>query len=49
VYAEADRQRLIRRHQIGNAICQLFKARAMVTIFREWRRSDPFGLFEVPR
>jgi aminoglycoside 3-N-acetyltransferase len=49
VYAEADRQGLIRQHQIGNATCQLFKARAMVTIYREWRRSDPFGLFEVPK
>jgi aminoglycoside N3'-acetyltransferase len=49
VYAEADRQGLISRQQIGTATCLLFKARAMVTIFREWRRSDPFGLFEVPR
>src|SRR3712207_1649740 len=48
VYAEAERRGLIWHHEIGNAACQLFKAHAMVQLYREWRRTDPFGLFGVP-
>jgi aminoglycoside N3'-acetyltransferase len=47
VFVEAGRRGLVRRHQIGQAICYLFNARAMVNIYREWRRTDPFSLFGV--
>jgi aminoglycoside N3'-acetyltransferase len=48
-FAEADRRGLVRHQQVGQATCHLFKARAMVNLCREWRRTDPFGLFGVTR
>ena len=49
VFHEADRQGLVRQSQIGQASCQLFRARAMVQLYRDWRHTDPFGLFGVTR
>ncbi len=49
VFAEADRQGLVQHYQIGQAICHLFRARAMVQLYRDWRHTDPFGLFGVTR
>ncbi len=47
VQDEAERSGLIRRHRIGNAECMLFRARAIVQIYVDGLRSDPFGLFGV--
>jgi aminoglycoside N3'-acetyltransferase len=41
---EADRRGLIRRHRIGSAECVLFKAKAVVAILEELRRTKPFWL-----
>jgi aminoglycoside N3'-acetyltransferase len=49
VWDAADRQGLIRHTQIGQAACHYLKARSLVTIYRRWRQSDPYGLFGVPR
>jgi len=47
VQEEAERRRLIRRCRIGRAECMLFRARAVVAIYEEALRTDPFGLFGV--
>ena len=49
VWEEAQRRGLVRKGGIGKADCQLFRAEAMVSIYEEWRRRDPFGLFGVER
>lgn len=49
VYAEADRQGLIRHERIGQALCHLFKARPAVSIYKKWRQNDPYGLYGVPK
>jgi aminoglycoside N3'-acetyltransferase len=49
VWDLADQQGLIRHGQIGQAACHYFKARSLVAIYKRWRRSDPYGLFGVPR
>ncbi len=49
VWAEAQRRGLIRTHTIGRAECKLFKAKAMVSIYEELRRADPFALFGVKK
>lgn len=49
VYTEADQRGLIRHHRIGRAACHLFKAKALVRIYEQWRRTDPFGLYGVPK
>jgi aminoglycoside N3'-acetyltransferase len=49
VQDEAERRGLIRRCRIGRAECMLFKARAVVAIYAEALRTDPFGLFGVER
>jgi len=49
VQDEADRRGLIKRHRIGRADCMLFKARAVVAIYEEALRVDPFGLFGVEK
>ncbi|MDQ3703782.1 MAG: AAC(3) family N-acetyltransferase [Chloroflexota bacterium] len=49
VYAEADRLGMIRHGQIGKAMCHLFKANSVVSIYRAWRQTDPFGLYGVPQ
>jgi aminoglycoside N3'-acetyltransferase len=45
VWEEALRRGLVRTHTIGQSECKLFKAKAMVSIYEEMRRTDPFGLF----
>ncbi|HUT19964.1 MAG TPA: AAC(3) family N-acetyltransferase [Anaerolineae bacterium] len=45
VWREAERQGLIRHGQIGQADCALFRAGALVGIYEEMRRTDPYGLF----
>jgi aminoglycoside N3'-acetyltransferase len=45
VWEEALRQGLVRTHTIGQSECKLFKAKAMVSIYEEMRRTDPFGMF----
>ena len=49
VQAEAECRGLIVKQRIGNAACMLFKARQLVEIYAEARRSDPFGLYNVER
>ena len=48
VWEKADRQNLIRKGKIGQADCALFKTRALLEIYQDWLREDPFGLFGVP-
>ncbi|MGC9394022.1 MAG: AAC(3) family N-acetyltransferase [Anaerolineae bacterium] len=45
VWEEALRRGLVRTRYIGQSECKLFKAKAMVAIYQEMRRTDPFGLF----
>ena len=45
VWEEALRRGLVRTRTIGQSECKLFKARAMVSIYEEMRRTDPFGMF----
>ena len=45
VWEEAEQRGLIRKGHIGQAECALFKARALVTLHEDLRRSDPYGLF----
>jgi aminoglycoside N3'-acetyltransferase len=45
VWNQAERQGLIRHGQIGQADCALFRAKALVQIYEELRRRDPYGLF----
>jgi aminoglycoside 3-N-acetyltransferase len=47
VWDEADRQGLIRHGSIGRAVCHYFKARSLVSIYKRWRQSDPYGLYGV--
>lgn len=49
VQIEAERRGLIRRGYIGNAECMLFKAKAVVDIYEEFLRKDPFGLFGIEK
>ena len=49
VQDEADRRGLIKRRRIGRAECISFKARAVVGIYEEALRTDPFGLFGVKK
>jgi aminoglycoside 3-N-acetyltransferase len=45
VWQEAERQGLIRHGRIGQADCALFRAGALVRIYEQMRRTDPYGLF----
>jgi len=45
VWEEALRRGLVRTRTIGQSECKLFKAKAMVSIYEEMRRTDPFGMF----
>lgn len=49
VWAEAQQRGLIRTRTIGQSACKLFKARAMVSIYEEMRRTDPFALFGLEK
>ncbi|MHB0877592.1 MAG: AAC(3) family N-acetyltransferase [Anaerolineae bacterium] len=48
VWDEALRRGIVRHGRIGSAECSLFKARAMVSIYEDFRRDDPYGVYEVP-
>jgi len=48
VWDIADRQGLIRHRQIGQAECHYFKARSVVGIYKQWRQTDPYGLYGLP-
>ena len=49
VQGEAEARGLIARRTIGQAECRLFKARAVVTLYEQALRTDPYGLFGVTR
>jgi len=49
VQQEAERRGLIRKRCIGRAECLLFKTRAVVSIYEDALRDDPFGLFGLSR
>jgi aminoglycoside 3-N-acetyltransferase len=48
VWEEAERRGLIHKGRIGLAECALFKARTLVTLYEELRRTDPYGIFGLP-
>lgn len=45
VWEEADERGLIIKGRIGLADCALFRTRALLAVYQEWLRKDPFGLF----
>lgn len=47
VWAEAQSCGIVQARTIGQSECKLFKASAMVSIYKDMRRSDPFGLFGI--
>lgn len=47
VWQRANQQGLVRAGQIGQADCYLFRTRAMLNIYEDWLRLDPFGLYGV--
>ena len=47
VWEQAERQGLIGKRRIGRAQCMLFRAKAVVSIYAELLRTDPFVLFGV--
>ena len=49
VWKEAERRGLIHKGRIGQAACALFKAQAVVALYEELRRTDPYGIFGLPR
>jgi aminoglycoside N3'-acetyltransferase len=49
VWERADGQGLIRHGRVCSAASHLFRARSVVSIYRDWRRTDPHGLYGVPR
>lgn len=49
VWQEAQQRQLLRQQWIGQAACTLFKANALVTIYEDFLRSDPYTLFGVER
>jgi len=48
-WEEAKREGLIRERRIGNAECKLFKAKAVIGIYEDFLRTDPFGLFGLEK
>ncbi|MBT3266440.1 AAC(3) family N-acetyltransferase [Candidatus Poribacteria bacterium] len=49
VWEEAVAAGLVRTRLIGDATCHLFRARAVVDIYEDHLRSDPYALFGVER
>jgi aminoglycoside 3-N-acetyltransferase len=47
VWEQAESQGLIRKRRIGRAQCMLFRAKAVVSIYADRLRTDPFELFGV--
>ncbi len=46
---EAEQSGLIKRAYIGKAECLFFKAAAVVHIYEEFLRTDPYKLFGVEK
>ena len=49
VHQSARGRGLIRTLTIGNAECMLFRAKPVVAVYEELRRTDPLGLFGIRR
>ncbi len=49
VWEEADKRCLIRKGTIGQANCALFKTRDLLTVYQDWLRIDPYGLFGLKK
>jgi len=49
VWAEALRRGIVHRGRVGQAECKLFRAQAMVSLYRELQRGDLFALFGLER
>lgn len=49
VYEKANKKGLIKHYKIGQAECLLFKAKDLIELYEEWRRSDPYGLCGVKK
>jgi aminoglycoside N3'-acetyltransferase len=49
VQQEAERRGLIKRGRVGNAESLFFKANAVVDIYEEFLRKDPYEFFGVER
>jgi aminoglycoside N3'-acetyltransferase len=49
IQAAAEQQNMIRIGQIGNATCRFFKAKPVVEMYGEVRRTDPWGFFNVKK
>jgi aminoglycoside N3'-acetyltransferase len=47
VWQEADQRGLMMHGLIGQARCSWFKARSVVSIYKQWRQTDPYGLYGV--
>jgi len=47
VQDKARQRGLIQYGRVGHAECMLFKARAVVGMYEQFLRDDPFGLFGV--
>jgi aminoglycoside 3-N-acetyltransferase len=47
VWQKADQRGLVRHQQIGQARCSLFKARSVVSIYKQLRQTDPYRLYGV--
>lgn len=47
VWEQAECRDLVHKRRIGQARCSLFRAKAVVSIYEELLRTDPFALFGV--
>jgi len=47
IWEEANRRGLIAQQTIGQALCSLFKARAVVGLYKEQLQTNPYSLFGV--
>jgi len=49
VWLLADQNGLLRHETIGAASCHYFPARSVVGMYMQWRETDPYGLYGVPK
>jgi aminoglycoside 3-N-acetyltransferase len=49
VWVLAEERGLTRRGFVCGAPCHYFRARSVVSIYKHWRQTDPYGLYGVPR
>jgi aminoglycoside N3'-acetyltransferase len=47
VWSIAEREGLIKKGSVGQARCLMFKAKAVISIYEELLRADPFALFGI--